>query len=55
MESDVIEEAVVKYGWSEEKIDKYCITGKQFIYMVNLFLSSKTIFLELQDVFGSVQ
>lgn len=43
MDSDAIEQAKAKYGWSGEKIDKYCTTGKQFIYMANLSIKSKAL------------
>jgi hypothetical protein len=43
MDSDAIEQAKVKYGWSGKKIDKYCTTGKQFIYMANLSIKSKAL------------
>jgi hypothetical protein len=43
MDSAVTEQAVTKYSLSDEKIDKYCTTGKQFIYIVNLCLKSKAL------------
>jgi len=41
VDSDVVEQAQSKYGWSG--VDKYCTTGKQYILMANFSIKSTTL------------